>query len=97
MTSNFAKQVASIEAGLQEPVIQVGNLDAVRDFTDVRDMVRAYWLAADKGKPGEVYNIATGSGITIRAHARHADRRWRRSRSRWRPTRRACGPRTSRC
>jgi len=66
VTSNFAKQVASIEAGLQEPVLRVGNLDAVRDFTDVRDMVRGYWLAATKGRPGEVYNLATGHGITIR-------------------------------
>ncbi|HEV8629690.1 MAG TPA: GDP-mannose 4,6-dehydratase [Thermoanaerobaculia bacterium] len=65
VTSNFAKQLASIEAGQQEPVIKVGNLEAVRDFTDVRDMVRAYWLAVAKGKPGEVYNVATGSGITI--------------------------------
>ena len=66
VTSNFAKQVASIEAGLQEPVIRVGNLDAIRDFTDVRDMVRAYWLAVERGRPGEVYNIATGHGIRIR-------------------------------
>jgi len=66
VTSNFARQVARIEAGQQEPVLRVGNLDAVRDFTDVRDMVRAYWLAATKGKPGEVYNIASGVGITIR-------------------------------
>lgn len=65
VTSNFAKQVASIEAGLQEPVIRVGNLDAIRDFTDVRDMVRAYWLAVTRGRPGEVYNIATGVGIRI--------------------------------
>ncbi len=65
VTSNFAKQLASIKVGLQEPVIHVGNLDAVRDFTDVRDMVRAYWLAVTKAKPGEVYNIATGQGITI--------------------------------
>ncbi|HXT22486.1 MAG TPA: GDP-mannose 4,6-dehydratase [Thermoanaerobaculia bacterium] len=65
VTSNFAKQLASIELGLQEPVIRVGNLEAVRDFTDVRDMVRAYWLAVTKGKHGEVYNLATGSGITI--------------------------------
>jgi len=63
--SNFSKQIVSIEYGLQEPVIKVGNLEAVRDFTDVRDMVRAYWLAVTKGKPGEVYNVATGSGITI--------------------------------
>jgi GDP-4-dehydro-6-deoxy-D-mannose reductase len=65
VTSNFAKQVASIEASLQEPVIKVGNLEAVRDFTDVRDMVRAYWLAVTKARPGEAYNIATGVGITI--------------------------------
>jgi GDP-4-dehydro-6-deoxy-D-mannose reductase len=66
VTSNFCSQVASIELGLQEPVIRVGNIDAVRDFTDVRDMVRAYWLAVTKARPGEVYNIATGKGITIR-------------------------------
>jgi GDP-4-dehydro-6-deoxy-D-mannose reductase len=67
VTSNFCSQVAAIELGLQEPVIRVGNIDAVRDFTDVRDMVRGYWLAVTKAKPGEVYNIATGTGITIRA------------------------------
>lgn len=66
VTSNFCRQVAAIEAGRQEPVIRVGNLDAIRDFTDVRDMVRAYWLAVTKAKPGEVYNIATGNGIHIR-------------------------------
>ena len=65
VTSNFAKQIASIELGLQEPVIKVGNLEAVRDFTDVRDMVRAYWLALEKCEPGEVYNLASGAGITI--------------------------------
>jgi GDP-4-dehydro-6-deoxy-D-mannose reductase len=64
--SNFARQIAAIEAGSQEPVIRVGNLDAVRDFTDVRDMVRAYWAAVNKATPGEVYNIASGRGITIR-------------------------------
>jgi GDP-4-dehydro-6-deoxy-D-mannose reductase len=66
VTSNFCSQVAAIEMGLQEPVIRVGNIDAIRDFTDVRDMVRAYWLAVTKAKPGEVYNIATGNGIAIR-------------------------------
>ncbi len=64
-TSNFAKQVAEIEAGKREPVIQVGNLDAVRDFTDVRDTVIAYRLLLEKGEPGEVYNIATGKGWRI--------------------------------
>jgi len=66
VTSNFCSQVAAIELGMQEPVIRVGNLEAIRDFTDVRDMVRAYWLAVNHGKPGEVYNIATGHGIHIR-------------------------------
>ena len=66
VTSNFAKQIVEIELGLNEPVIRVGNLDAIRDFTDVRDMVRAYWLAVNKAKPGEVYNICSGVGITIR-------------------------------
>jgi len=65
VTSNFARQVARIELGLAEPMIKVGNLGAVRDFTDVRDMVRAYWLAVTKATPGEVYNICTGEGLTI--------------------------------
>jgi GDP-4-dehydro-6-deoxy-D-mannose reductase len=66
VTSNFAMQLASIKAGRREPVIRVGNLDSIRDFTDVRDMVRAYYLAVVSGQPGEVYNIASGRGITIR-------------------------------
>jgi len=67
VTSNLARQVAAAEKGQQEPVIRVGNLDAVRDFTDVRDMVRAYWLALERGEPGEVYNICSGRGYTVRA------------------------------
>ena len=63
--SSFAKQIAQIEKGIKKPVLLVGNLETIRDFTDVRDMVRAYWLAVLKGKPGEVYNIATGRGIKI--------------------------------
>jgi GDP-4-dehydro-6-deoxy-D-mannose reductase len=59
--SSFAMQVALIEKGLQEPVIYVGDLSSKRDFTDVRDMVRAYWLLLDKCKPGEVYNIGSGN------------------------------------
>jgi len=66
VTSNFAMQIAAIEAGLQEPVIRVGNLSAQRDFADVRDIVRAYWLALEKGTPGEVYNLASGRAVTIR-------------------------------
>jgi GDP-4-dehydro-6-deoxy-D-mannose reductase len=60
VTAAFARQVARIEAGLQEPVISVGNLEAERDFADVRDTVRAYHLALTKGEPGEVYNIGSG-------------------------------------
>jgi len=65
VTAAFARQVALIEAGLQEPVIYVGNLQADRDFTDVRDMVRAYLLAVTRGEPGEVYNIGSGRGYPI--------------------------------
>ena len=65
VTSNFAKQIAEIEKGRREPVIYVGNLDAKRDFTDVRDVVRAYWLALERGVPGEEYNIASGKCCTI--------------------------------
>ncbi len=56
----FASQIAAIEAGRQPPVIRVGNLTARRDFTDARDMVRAYGLALELGEPGEVYNIGSG-------------------------------------
>ncbi|CAM4414868.1 GDP-mannose 4,6-dehydratase [Paenibacillus tarimensis] len=65
VTSNFAKQIAEIELGLRPPVIHVGNLEAKRDFTDVRDVVRAYWLALEKGVPGETYNIASGTAYKI--------------------------------
>ena len=65
VTAAFARQVALIEAGKQEPVIYVGNLEAERDFTDVRDMVRAYHLVVTMGEPGEVYNIGYGKGLSI--------------------------------
>ncbi len=64
--SNFAKQIAEIEKGKREPVISVGNLEAKRDFTDVRDVVRAYWLSLEKGKDGEVYNIGTGKSYSMK-------------------------------
>ncbi|MEO0076279.1 MAG: GDP-mannose 4,6-dehydratase [candidate division WOR-3 bacterium] len=66
VTSNFSKQIVEIEKGLRKPIIYVGNLDAVRDFTDVRDVVRAYYLTLAKGKPGEVYNICSGKGYKIK-------------------------------
>lgn len=63
--SDFAKQIADIEKGLREPVIYVGNLEAKRDFTDVRDIVRGYWLLLQKGKKGEIYNIGSGESFKI--------------------------------
>lgn len=66
VTAAFARQIARIELGLQPPVVQVGNLSARRDFTDVRDMVRAYSLAMQHGEPGAVYNVGSGQGVMIR-------------------------------
>ncbi len=63
----FAKQIALIEAGQQEPVIRVGNLDVQRDFSDVRDVVRAYHLAVTRGQPGQVYNIGSGQPRAVKA------------------------------
>jgi len=65
VVSDFAKQIVDIEAGRRDPVMYVGNLEATRDFTDVRDMVAAYFLALEKGTPGEVYNICSESHWTI--------------------------------
>jgi GDP-4-dehydro-6-deoxy-D-mannose reductase len=64
--SSFARQIAEVEAGLRPPVLQVGNLDAVRDYTDVRDVVRAYWALLDRGEAGAVYNVCSGRGRSIR-------------------------------
>ncbi len=64
--STFAKQIAEIEKEKKPPVIKVGNLDAKRDFTDVRDMVSAYALAVEKCQPGEAYNICSGKTISIK-------------------------------
>ncbi|MBC7235829.1 MAG: GDP-mannose 4,6-dehydratase, partial [Chloroflexi bacterium] len=63
---DFCRQIAAIEVGQQEPVMRVGNLDARRDMIDVRDMVRAYHLALEKGRPGQVYNIGSGQARAIR-------------------------------
>lgn len=62
----FARQIARIEAGLQPPVLKVGNLAAARDVTDVRDIVRGYRLALREGEPGEVYNLGSGRAVSIR-------------------------------
>ncbi len=67
VSSNFAKQLAAIEKGKKPPIIHVGNLEARRDFTDVRDIVRAYWLALDGNcEPGEAYNICSGTDYCIK-------------------------------
>lgn len=60
VTSNFSKQITQIEKGLIPPVISVGNLESRRDFSDVKDIVRGYWLALEKCELGEVYNISSG-------------------------------------
>lgn len=64
--SDFAKQVAEIECGIRKPVIYTGDLEAEKDFTDVRDIIRAYWLAIEKGVSGEVYNICSERSYSIR-------------------------------
>ncbi len=66
VVSDFCKQVAEIEKGMREPVIYVGNLSSMRDFTDVRDVVRAYALLMECGKSGETYNVGSGNAVTIR-------------------------------
>jgi GDP-4-dehydro-6-deoxy-D-mannose reductase len=62
----FAQQVARIADGLQEPRIDVGDIDVTRDFCDVRDVVRAYALLLQSGRPGEIYNVSSGQEIRIR-------------------------------
>lgn len=64
--SGFAKQIAQMEKGLIEPVINVGNLSPVRDFTDTRDVIEGYFLLLIKGIPGEAYNICSGIGVSIK-------------------------------
>lgn len=66
VVSDFCKQVVEIERGLQEPVIHVGNLSVFRDFTDVRDVVRAYSAIILQGKRGETYNVGSGKAMEIR-------------------------------
>src|SRR5437870_3704913 len=64
-TSTFARQIAEIEAGLREPVVVAGDLKPVRDFSDVRDIVRGYWELLERGTAGEVYNLCSGVDWTI--------------------------------
>lgn len=64
--SDFARQVAEIKAGLREPVMRTGSLEVRRDVTDVRDMVRAYWLALARGSRGAVYNLCSEAVFSLR-------------------------------
>jgi GDP-4-dehydro-6-deoxy-D-mannose reductase len=64
-TSSFARQIALIEAGQAEPVLHVGNLAARRDLTDVRDTVRAYRMIVERGTPGRIYNVCSGTAHPV--------------------------------
>jgi GDP-4-dehydro-6-deoxy-D-mannose reductase len=66
VATDFASQIAAIELGRKEPVMDVGNLDVVRDFSDVRDIMAGYGALLDSGKPGQVYNLGSGRGTSIR-------------------------------
>jgi GDP-4-dehydro-6-deoxy-D-mannose reductase len=65
VVSDFARQIAEAEAGMREAVMRVGNLEARRDFSDVRDLVGVYWDLVRKGEPGEVYNVCSGRDHSI--------------------------------
>jgi GDP-4-dehydro-6-deoxy-D-mannose reductase len=67
VVSDFARQIIEIKLGMNEPVINVGDIEATRDFTDVRDIVRAYKLLLEFGKNGEAYNVCSGEERTIRS------------------------------
>lgn len=66
VTSSFARQIAEIETGRKGPVIRVGNLEAKRDFSDIRDVVEAYVIALEQCEPGSVYNIGSGIAFSIK-------------------------------
>jgi len=79
--SALASQLAAIEAGTRPPVLQAGNLDTVRDFSDVRDIAAGYVALLERGRTGEAYNLCSGQGVSIaevvailRTHARVAVR-----------------------
>lgn len=65
VVSSFAQKIVEIEKGKRDPIMIVGNLEAKRDFTDVRDMVRAYHLLIEKGEVGDVYNAGSGTSHKI--------------------------------
>ena len=65
VAADFALQIAEMEAGFRAPVMKVGNLAAKRDFSDVRDVVRAYVMLMEKGRSGETYNVGSGHAVSI--------------------------------
>ncbi len=67
VASSFARQIVEIEAGRREPRLAVGNLDSVRDFLDVRDVVRAYARLLEPGVPADTYNVCSGTGVPIQS------------------------------
>jgi len=71
VVADWAKQVAAIEAGEQEPEITTGAVTAIKDFSDVRDIVRGYRQAAEKGLPGEVYLLCSGKSVAVREIFEH--------------------------
>ena len=62
---SIAKQFVEFELGLRPPILNVGNVEVQRDFTDIRDVIRAYSILLEKGKPGEVYNVCSGSAVRL--------------------------------
>jgi GDP-4-dehydro-6-deoxy-D-mannose reductase len=66
VASSFARQIVEIEMGMKEPVIRVGNVEAKRDFTDIRDVVKAYVIALERCEPGSVYNIGSGMAYSVK-------------------------------
>ena len=67
VASSFARQIAEIEAGLQAPRMRVGNLQSIRDFLDVDDVIRAYIALLQPSVPADIYNVASGRGLSIEA------------------------------
>ena len=65
--SDFARQIAEISAGQRPPVLKVGNIDVTRDFTDVKDVLKAYELLLSKGRNGEIYNVCSGVERSVRS------------------------------
>jgi GDP-4-dehydro-6-deoxy-D-mannose reductase len=65
VASSIARQIAESEAGRRAPKLQVGRIDTVRDFSDIRDVARGYWLLAEHGRPHQAYNLCSGRGVAI--------------------------------